>query len=138
VSALLRLLCIAAILVVSYLASARAELPYLYERLSKSPIYKKTLTALLAGKPTPTWVRGYLSGGNGVDTPGRDVRVGTAPYEMYAVCQPHNCAGNFLYVLFQPGGGAATALITMEGKSAQFFGNPNQPQKDVLIAGSKN
>jgi hypothetical protein len=74
---------------------------------------------------------------NGVDTPGKLVSVGGKPYELYQVCEPHNCPGNFIYVLFKIGGEEAVALLTIEGKEYRVFGDPTSTEKDALFDASK-
>jgi hypothetical protein len=116
-------------------APANAD-PYLYEKLA-NPVYKTTFRNLFKGKQIPPWLTGYIANSNGVDRPGTDVSLGERTYELYAVCEPHNCAGNFIYVLFQPDGQAAVALLTVDGAISQYFGNPNADQKQALVAASK-
>jgi hypothetical protein len=124
-TALLTAVCVA--------SAAAADLPYLYQRFA-NPAYKTTLDNLFKGKQTVPWLQEYLRTKNGVDNPGQAITVAGKPYELYEVCQPHNCAGNFLYVLFVPGGRAATALLTVDGTDAQFFGAPDDDQKNALKA----
>jgi hypothetical protein len=116
---------------------ARADLPYLNQRL-ENPAYKATFTKLLGAEQLPPWLRQYLSNHNGVERPGDNVTVAGKPYELYAVCEPHNCAGNFIYVLFRSGGQQAVALIILDNKDYKFFGDPDQNEKDALLTASKN
>jgi hypothetical protein len=118
--------------------AAPTELPYLYERVSKAPAYASTLRNLLNSKSVPPWVREYLKSGNGVDRPGVKVSADNVSYELYSVCQPHNCGGNFLYVLYQNNGKSAVALITVEEKDLRYFGNPTASQQKVLLAATKS
>jgi hypothetical protein len=118
-------------------SAAAADLPYLTDRLA-NPTYRATLDNLLRGKPTTAWLRTYLATKNGVDRPGAMVSAQGKSYELYAVCEPHNCGGNFLYVLYRPGGAAAVALLTRENAIDQFFGNPSEAEKALLSQASKN
>ena len=128
---------LAAICATNVASAAAADIPYLYQRFA-NPAYKTTLDNLFKGKQTVTWLQVYLRTKNGVDNPGQAITVAGKPYELYEVCQPHNCAGNFLYVLFVPGGRAATALLTVDGSNSEFFGNPDDDQKNALqAAGAK-
>jgi hypothetical protein len=112
-----------------------AALPYLFERL-RDPAYNAGFTALFRGQHhLAPWLRGYLRDRNGVDTPGRTVAGGR--YELYAVCEPHNCAGNFLYALFVPGGRKAWAMLTRDGRIERFFGAPGPYQRALLVAAAK-
>jgi Inhibitor of vertebrate lysozyme (Ivy) len=121
---------------VSFSAAGAADLPYLSERLSRNPTYNKTLLNLLKGKSITPWLREYLANYNGVDTPGKLISVGKKPYEIYQVCEPHNCPGNFIYVLYDVGGERAVALLTIEDRDFRLFGNPNASEKDALFAAS--
>lgn len=112
-----------------------ADLPYLSQRL-ENPRFRATFTALLRGERNlPRWVERYLKSRNGVDTPGRSLAHGH--YELYAVCEPHNCGGNFLYTLFLPGGGKAWALLTRDGGNYRFFGAPGPDERALLTAAGR-
>ena len=69
-----------------------------------------------------------------MDTPGKMRSLDGKQYELYAVCQPHNCPGNFIYVLFEPGGKNAWALFTKDDGSFQFYGNPDARMQAALRA----
>jgi len=73
---------------------------------------------------------------DGVDSPGRSINDGR--YELYEVCEPHNCAGNFLYALFVRGGGQAWALLTRNGQPVGFLGHPGPQQRALLTDAAKN
>ena len=121
-------LCLAAI-VLSTQALA-ADLPFLFERL-KDPTYNAGFAALFRGERNlAPWLQAYLKDRNGVDTPGDT--MGDGRYELYQVCQPHNCPGNFIYTLFAPGGSRAWALLTTDGGHYRFFGNPDPQQRAML------
>jgi len=108
-----------------------AELAYLWDIITK-PAYKHSLNVIVAHQPLDPWVRGLLSGDDGVSGPGKTVSVGPATYELYNACQPHNCGGNYLYVLFTPGGTGAWALFTKEGRIVRYYGHPDAAKQKVL------
>ena len=109
-----------------------AGLPYLFDRL-KSPAYHAAFVALFRGRgDLDPWVRTYLRNRNGVDSPGQPAAGGSL--EFYETCEPHNCAGNFLYTLFAPGGGKAWALLTRDGGNRRYYGNPDPARRAVLDA----
>ncbi len=122
---------------------------------SQTPrVYKTTLDnlfkALASGDPDAVpWLQEYLRTKNGVDNPGQiaiTVETKMDPQALRAGffgrqdrCQPEmremlGNTGNFLYVLFVPGGRAATALLTVDGTDNQFFGAPDDDQKNALKA----
>ena len=128
-------LCLAGVAAIP--ARSAADLPYLYEQLKK-PAYKASLTALLRGQAKlPPWVGAFLKTSNGVATPGAAVPVGGQTLELYAVCEPHNCGGNFLYVLYAPGGGQAWALVTKDGQVIAMLGNPDPAHQKALTDAMK-
>lgn len=112
-------------------ATNAAEMPDLFGQLKK-PAYRGALTAILRGRNVAPWVKVFLATGNGVVSPGKTLEIGGRPYEQYDVCEPHNCGGNFLYVLFTPGGAKAWALLTVSGSKAGFYGNPDRAQQQAL------
>jgi Inhibitor of vertebrate lysozyme (Ivy) len=119
------------------IVAAAAELPYLFQQLN-SRHYKNSFRALFQGeKSLAPWLRDYLRSRNGVDTPGQMVEATGVRYELYEVCQPHNCPGNYIYVLFAPGGSKAWALLTREGGDYRFFGHPG-PQQQALLSAAAN
>src|SRR5260221_5184436 len=94
-----------ALLVTLPFAQAQS-LPYLFDRL-KSPAYRKPLEALFAKKVTrfPAWIGVFLKDGNGVAAPGISIVADGQSFELYSVCEPHNCGGKFVYGLYTPNGG---------------------------------
>ena len=119
-------------------ATAAAEnLPYLFEQMKK-PAYADPLKAIVDGnRGLPAWVNHFVRTQEGVASPGVAVTIDGHAFERYDVCQPHNCGGNFLYVLYPAGGGQAWALITADEKVAAILGSPNEAQKGVLIEASQ-
>jgi len=106
--------------------------PYLYDQLSK-PAYKKSFYVLFKGQHNlEPWLKGYLKNLNGVDTPAKTRMIGKKKYELYEICQPHNCPRNVLYVLFQPSGTRAWALFTKDDGTSRFFGNPEKEMQTAL------
>lgn len=116
---------------------AASDLPYLFEQL-RQPAYKRSFDALFRGEGNlAPWLRRYLKTRDGVDTPGQAVLAVGEPYELYEVCQPHNCPGNYIYVVFSKGGQRAWAMFTREGGDYRFFGKPDAQQRALLEAASQ-
>jgi hypothetical protein len=111
--------------------AAAADLPYLSERL-KDPVYNNTFSTLFRGKNVAPWLLGYLRDRDGVDIPGRILNVSGQQYELYWVCEPHNCGGSFIKILFLPGGKKAFVLFIDGENEHRFFGNPDQHERDIL------
>ncbi len=111
----------------SLTAATSPQLPYLFERLANPP-YKATFDKLFQNKRNISlWFVGYINTRNGVDTPGKKIPFGTHVYEVYAVCQPHNCSNSFIHIVFVPGGMKAWALLTSENGHYQLFGQSQLP-----------
>jgi hypothetical protein len=115
-------------------ARAGDTLPYLTDQLKK-PAYRSSLEAILRGQSKlPAWIGVFMKTMNGVADLGSPATIEGKPFEFYAVCQPHNCGGNFLYVLYAQGGGSAVGLVTKNGKVVAVLGNPSPAQRQVLMS----
>jgi Inhibitor of vertebrate lysozyme (Ivy) len=117
-----------------------AEAPsgnYLYEKLEK-PTYKTAFKALFKGQfNLEPWLKEYIKNRDGVDAPGETRVIGEKTYDFYSICQPHNCPGNVIYVLFDQGGSHAWAFFTKDDGTSRFFGNPDMEMQTVLKAAAK-
>jgi Ankyrin repeats (3 copies)/Inhibitor of vertebrate lysozyme (Ivy) len=110
------------------------KLPSLDER-RRDPAYNAVFLSLFNGRTgVPSWLSGTGYVGNGMV--GRVVTIGDTKYELFVICKPHNCGGNFLHVLFTNGGGTAWALTTENGNNFRFFGSPNQELQAFLTGES--
>lgn len=106
--------------------------PYLFEQL-RLPVYKKSFNAFFESQHNiEPWLEGYIKDRNGVDTPGETLTIDNTVYEYYHVCQPHNCPGNVIHVIFEPGGAHAWALFTKNDGTSRFFGNPSLQIQAIL------
>ena len=118
-------------------AEAASKLPYLFQQLD-NVTYRHSFDALFRGKANlAPWLGRYLKTRDGVDTPGQIVIAPGKTYELYEVCQSHNCPGNYIYVLFSPGGHKAWALFTRERGDYRFFGRPDAPRQALLTAAAR-
>ncbi len=124
---------VALILLNSGPALAGEDGPYLFEQLKK-PAYRAAFNALFQGQhQLEPWLKGYIKTGNGVDVPSTSLVINGQAYSLHEVCQPHNCPGNVLYVLFTPEGGRAYALFTKDDGSHRFFGTPDAGLQAALL-----
>jgi len=55
-------------------------------------------------------------------------------FELYSVCQPNNCWGNYLNVLYSPAGGKAWALVSQDGYLIAVLGDATPEQRQALFA----
>ena len=124
---------VALILLNSGPVAAGEDGPYLFEQLKK-PAYRASFNALFQGQnQLEPWLKGYIKTGNGVDVPSSSLVINGQPYSLHEVCQPHNCPGNVLYVLFTPAGSRAYALFTKDDGSHCFFGAPDASLQEALL-----
>jgi len=128
---------VAAAMVIVVTGSVAAQsLPYLSDTL-KVPAYKAAFDALFRGERNlPAWLSAYRKNRNGAENAGR---VEGGSYELYGVCEPHNCSDSRILVLFVPGGSRAWAvLITSLDTAGQispnykFLGHPDPQQRSIL------
>src|SRR5437868_2147297 len=99
---------VAAMVVVVAGSVAAQSLPYLSDTL-KAPAYKAAFDALFRGERNlPAWLLAYRKNRNGAEIPGR---VEGGSYELYGVCEPHNCSDSHILVLFVPEGSRAWAVL---------------------------
>lgn len=122
-------------MVVALAGSVAAQsLPYLSDTL-KVPAYKAAFDALFRGERNlPAWLLAYRKNRNGAEIPGR---VEGGNYELYGVCEPHNCSDSYILVLFVPEGSRAWAVLittpVADGpRIYRFFGHPNPQQRSIL------
>lgn len=137
-----RIFVAAAAMVVLVARSVAAQsLPYLSDSL-KVPAFKATFDALFRGERNlSAWLLAYRKNRNGAEIPGR---VEGGSYELYGVCEPHNCSDSYILVLFVPEGSRAWAvLITatagqistrIRSPNYRFFGHPNSQQRSLLTS----
>ena len=99
------------------------------------PAYIKTFNGLFKGQHNiEPWLQEYITDGNGVDSPSEKRTIAGKMYELYNICQPRNCPGNVIYVLFEPGGAQAWALFVKNDGTSRFFGNPDTQIREALKA----
>jgi len=114
--------------------SSPGSYPYFFEQL-KNPAYKNSFELLFADqKNVEPWVKRYITTSNGVDSPGESRQIQGKKYELYQICEPHNCGGNFLYIIVEPGGAKAWALLTKDSEISRIFGSPPEDIKSELEA----
>ena len=116
---------------------SRAEdLPTLHDRVATTlygPAYRQLF---LGEKSVPPWMKEYNSTLKGKESPGERVYFNGAFFERYKVCDPRNCDGAYLIVLFTPGGRQAWAVSVSDGQQ-RFLGYPDAATQQHLIAAEK-
>ena len=107
---------------------------YLHEQLKK-PVSKNAFNVLFSGETEINpWLKEYILSQNGVASPSKTIVISEKKYDMYNVCEPHNCPENVLYVLFNYDGSKAWGYyINTDGEgTARFFGNPSIEMQTIL------
>jgi hypothetical protein len=107
---------------------AQAEdAPYLFDVI-KQPAYKASWNRLVAPlKKQEPWV----VGAKGVGSPAKRLDVEGKTFELFSLCQPHDCHDNMLHVIFTDGGKTAYgAFRTPEG--LRYLGGANPAQQQAL------
>ncbi len=113
---------------------------YLHEQLKK-PVYKNAFNVLFSGETEINpWLKEYILSQSGVESPSKTIVISEKKYDMYDVCEPHNCPENVLYVLFNYDGSKAWGYyINTDGEgTARFFGIPNIEMQTILRCTSQN
>ena len=125
---------LAALILSSFTSLAQPSKTYLFEQL-KQPTYLQSFNALFNGEDDlEPWLKAYIENRDGVETPRQFRPIGEQTFEVYQVCEPHNCPENFLFVLFMPDGAQAWGLFTKDDGASRYFGNPDSNIKEALRA----
>lgn len=118
---------------VEIVRAAEPILIHLYQQLER-PTYKLAFDRLFEGqKGLAPWVEEFIKTGNGVSSPGEMRKVGQALYEVYTICQPHNCPGHKLVVTFSIDRKSIAACSAEDGQEIRFFGEPSAEVKQMLL-----
>jgi hypothetical protein len=108
------------------LRSAFAQGPYLFDLLEDAR-YRSSFDAMLAAEQNlPDWLLEFSRTMNGVASPSREVWMAGNEFRYAWVCQPHNCGGNELHILFAPDAERAWALLIIGGSEERWLGRPDE------------
>jgi clan AA aspartic protease (TIGR02281 family) len=100
---------------------------YLSQRLH-NPTYKTTFDNLFRGAvKIPPWFVTYLKTQSAAESPEVKIEIGGWTFEHYRICEPHNCSGSFMHVMFVPGGQKAWAEITFDSGDYVVYGRSRNP-----------
>ncbi|MGR6466495.1 Ivy family c-type lysozyme inhibitor [Rhizobium sp. PAMB 3182] len=103
------------------------------EVLDKSEARRKVVEKLRYGIPgLPSWARYFIRRNDYVSTPSEEVEIGGTKYQLFHTCQPGNCAGMQMHILFSADGKQAWMRLFEKGKPDIFLGEPDEGQKKVL------
>jgi hypothetical protein len=108
------------------------NLPILRERLLANPLFKPTFDKQFQNnRDLPAWFVEYISTRYGAESPGKEITIEGRVYEVYSVCQPHNCYGNSINIVFVSGGMKAWALLASDnGQRYRLFGQSLPPDRE--------
>lgn len=104
------------------------------EVLDKSEARRNAAEKLRFGIPgLPSWARYFIRRNDYVSTPSEEVEIGGAKYQLFHTCQPGNCSGMQMHILFSADGKTAWMRLYQKGKPDIFLGEPDEGQKKVLM-----
>ena len=103
--------------------------------IAGSEPHRTALTALIRGKPgLPAWVRNMVSRDRYVSLASRRVEIDGKPMQLFAACQPGNCAASAIRVLYSSNGKRAVMRIADVKLGTIVLGEPKPAELDVLAA----
>lgn len=103
--------------------------------IAGSEPHRTALTALIRGKPgLPAWVRNMVSGDRYVSLASRRVEIDGKPMQLFAACQPGNCAASAIRVLYSSNGKRAVMRIADVKLGTIVLGEPGPTELGVLAA----
>ena len=105
---------------------------YLLDLVRTEPYRTAWMRMLAKERGLPSWVQDFMTTGDGVNTPSKMIPVGVKAFTYSTLCEPHDCAGNMLYVVFAPDGGQAYAKLVQAGKAPRLLGKPDAQTRSAL------
>ncbi|WP_235842233.1 Ivy family c-type lysozyme inhibitor [Ciceribacter selenitireducens] len=103
--------------------------------LAGSEPHRQALVGLIRGKPgLPAWVRNMVSRDRYVALASKRVEIEGKSMQLFAACQPGNCAASALRVLYSQDGKRAVLRIADVRLGTIVLGEPNPAELDVLAA----
>ncbi|WAC27875.1 Ivy family c-type lysozyme inhibitor [Ancylobacter sp. SL191] len=117
----------AASFVLSAVPAMAEEGRYLFNVVKTDP-YRSAFNRMIAAlRKTEPWLD------NGVTAPSVTVVARGLRFEVFSICQPHNCSDNHMQVLFSPDSTRAYGVL-MTPNGARVFGGPNAAQLQALAS----
>lgn len=103
--------------------------------IAGSEPHRAALIDLIRGKPgLPAWVRNMISRDRYVALASRRVEIDGKPMQLFAACQPGNCAASAIRVLYSRNGKRAVMRIADVKLGTIVLGEPGPAELDVLAA----
>lgn len=99
-------------------------------QLLNRPAFRSSWNTLFRQR-MPDWVAEFTQTGNGVVTPATSLTINGSRYIKAWVCQPHNCGGNEVRVLFSTDGSTAWGLMLVQDGYI-WLNNPPPPLRNEL------
>lgn len=102
--------------------------------VATSPEHKKALIALLRGRrDLPEWVRTLITSARYVTGVSRVVTLPEGEFELFGACDPRDCPGSHIRILFSPDGTKVWARLIDPKDGQQLLGEPSADQMRVLM-----
>jgi len=103
--------------------------------IAGSEPHRQSLVGLIRGKPgLPAWVRNMVTRDRYVALASKRVEIGGKSMQLFAACQPGNCAASALRVLYSADGKRAVLRIADVRLGTIVLGEPKPAELDVLAA----
>lgn len=103
--------------------------------IAGSEPHRQSLVGLIRGKPgLPAWVRNMVSRDRYVALASKRVEIEGKSMQLFAACQPGNCAASALRVLYSADGKRAVLRIADVRLGTIVLGEPKPAELDVLAA----
>jgi len=110
------------------------EGPYLPALMKQEPAYLAAWKSMVKGEKLSAWVNTFTKTQGAVATPVKKIPVAGQSYTLGWICEPHNCGGNEVYVLFTPDAGQAWGLLIDDGKR-RWLGKPDAAVQAAILSG---
>ena len=131
-----RLIALAAVLCLAVVCAAAQSGPkiFLFDVLRR-PDYRIAYERMLKGeRALPPWMATVEATIDTTEIPGKTAKLGGDERELFTACEPHNCGGHTLVVMFSGfGTQVAKGLLSVEG-SARLLGKPSKAEAALLLA----
>ena len=108
---------------------------YLPQVVASSKAHRDALEKLIKGKPgIPNWVRNMITRDRYVALASVLLPVDGKPRERFDACEPKNCSGSRIVILYSPDGKYAVMAISDEKRGEILLGSPDAAERQILVA----
>lgn len=103
--------------------------------VATSPEHKRALVALFRGRrDLPEWTRSIITSARYVTGVSRIVTLPEGEFELFGACDPRDCPGSHIRILFSKDGAKVWARLIDPKDGQQVLGAPSADQLQALMA----